>query len=104
MLWELGEAGAGTKRPRPQVSVAVGLAIFACLFLSTLFLVLSKCGRRNKFGINREWRGFGGLPAGCHWLDFPPALPDSASGGGAVHTRNLASVFGVYQGLAGAAL
>ncbi|XP_074174859.1 high affinity nerve growth factor receptor isoform X2 [Rhinolophus sinicus] len=35
------------------VSVAVGLAVFACLFLSTLFLVLSKCGRRNKFGINR---------------------------------------------------
>ncbi|XP_053463257.1 high affinity nerve growth factor receptor isoform X2 [Nycticebus coucang] len=35
------------------VSVAVGLAVFACLFLSTLLLVLSKCGRRNKFGINR---------------------------------------------------
>ncbi|XP_004436300.1 PREDICTED: high affinity nerve growth factor receptor [Ceratotherium simum simum] len=35
------------------VSVAVGLAVFACLFLSTLFLVLNKCGRRNKFGINR---------------------------------------------------
>ncbi|XP_012375948.2 high affinity nerve growth factor receptor isoform X2 [Dasypus novemcinctus] len=35
------------------VSVAVGLAVFACLFLSTLLLVLNKCGRRNKFGINR---------------------------------------------------
>lgn len=35
--------------------MAVGLAVFACLFLSTLFLVLNKCGRRNKFGINREW-------------------------------------------------
>ncbi|XP_037355986.1 high affinity nerve growth factor receptor isoform X2 [Talpa occidentalis] len=35
------------------VSVAVGLAVFACLFLSMLFLVLNKCGRRNKFGINR---------------------------------------------------
>ncbi|XP_036090686.1 high affinity nerve growth factor receptor isoform X2 [Rousettus aegyptiacus] len=35
------------------VSVAVGLAVFACLFLSTLFLVLNKCGRRNKFGVNR---------------------------------------------------
>lgn len=68
-----GEAGAGTHRPRPQVSVAVGLAVFACLFLSTLFLVLSKCGRRNKFGINREWRGFRGLPQAVtglvsHWL------------------------------------
>ncbi|XP_001929560.2 high affinity nerve growth factor receptor [Sus scrofa] len=35
------------------VSMAVGLAVFACLFLSTMFLVLNKCGRRNKFGINR---------------------------------------------------
>uniref|UniRef100_A0A8C3WM18 Tyrosine-protein kinase receptor n=1 Tax=Catagonus wagneri TaxID=51154 RepID=A0A8C3WM18_9CETA len=35
------------------VSMAVGLAVFACLFLSTVFLVLNKCGRRNKFGINR---------------------------------------------------
>lgn len=41
--------------PNPcQVSVAVGLAVFACLFLSTLFLALNKCGRRNKFGGNRE--------------------------------------------------
>lgn len=39
-----------------QVSVAVGLAVFACLFLSMLLLVLNKCGRRNKFGINRESR------------------------------------------------
>lgn len=71
LLWELGEAGAGTNRPRPQVSVAVGLAVFACLFLSTLFLVLSKCGRRNKFGINREWRGFKGLPARLSLAWFP---------------------------------
>lgn len=71
LLWELGEPGAGTNRPRPQVSVAVGLAVFACLFLSTLFLVLSKCGRRNKFGINREWRGFRGLPARLSLAWFP---------------------------------
>nr|KAF6316342.1 neurotrophic receptor tyrosine kinase 1 [Pipistrellus kuhlii] len=36
-----------------RVSVAVGLAVFACLFVSALFLVLNKCGQRNKFGINR---------------------------------------------------
>ncbi|XP_048214167.1 high affinity nerve growth factor receptor [Perognathus longimembris pacificus] len=35
------------------VSVAVGLAVFACLFLSALLLVLNKCGQRSKFGINR---------------------------------------------------
>ncbi|XP_051013380.1 high affinity nerve growth factor receptor [Acomys russatus] len=35
------------------VSVAVGLAVSAALFLSALFLVLNKCGQRSKFGINR---------------------------------------------------
>ncbi|XP_056670625.1 high affinity nerve growth factor receptor [Monodelphis domestica] len=35
------------------VSVAVGLAVFACLFLSVLLILLNKCGRRSKFGINR---------------------------------------------------
>uniref|UniRef100_A0A8C5L097 Tyrosine-protein kinase receptor n=1 Tax=Jaculus jaculus TaxID=51337 RepID=A0A8C5L097_JACJA len=35
------------------VSVAVGLAISATLFLSALLLVLNKCGQRSKFGINR---------------------------------------------------
>lgn len=37
-----------------QVSVAVALAVFACLFLSIMLIVLNKCGRRSKFGINRE--------------------------------------------------
>ncbi|NWS79086.1 NTRK1 factor, partial [Crotophaga sulcirostris] len=36
------------------VSVAVALAVFACLFLSIMFIVLNKCGRRSKFGINRS--------------------------------------------------
>ncbi|XP_009278480.2 PREDICTED: high affinity nerve growth factor receptor, partial [Aptenodytes forsteri] len=36
------------------VSVAVALAVFACLFLSVMLIVLNKCGRRSKFGINRE--------------------------------------------------
>ncbi|XP_053771744.1 high affinity nerve growth factor receptor [Desmodus rotundus] len=35
------------------VLVAVCLAVFACPFFSVLFLVLNKCGRRNKFGIIR---------------------------------------------------
>ncbi|XP_068271414.1 high affinity nerve growth factor receptor [Nyctibius grandis] len=36
------------------ISVAVALAVFACLFLSFMLLVLNKCGRRSKFGINRS--------------------------------------------------
>uniref|UniRef100_A0A8C3BTC4 receptor protein-tyrosine kinase n=1 Tax=Cairina moschata TaxID=8855 RepID=A0A8C3BTC4_CAIMO len=36
------------------VSVAVALAVFACLFLSVMLLVLNKCGHRSKFGINRS--------------------------------------------------
>ncbi|NXV08890.1 NTRK1 factor, partial [Cettia cetti] len=36
------------------VSVAVALAVFACLSLSVMLLLLNKCGRRSKFGINRS--------------------------------------------------
>ncbi|OWK55110.1 High affinity nerve growth factor receptor [Lonchura striata] len=36
------------------VSVAVALAVFACLSLSVLLLLLNKCGRRSKFGMNRS--------------------------------------------------
>ncbi|XP_065605143.1 high affinity nerve growth factor receptor [Cyrtonyx montezumae] len=36
------------------VSVAVALAVFASLFLSVILIVLNKCGRRSKFGINRS--------------------------------------------------
>ncbi|NXE16667.1 NTRK1 factor, partial [Lophotis ruficrista] len=36
------------------VLVAVVLAMFACLFLSLTLIVLNKCGRRSKFGINRS--------------------------------------------------
>ncbi|GAB0200922.1 high affinity nerve growth factor receptor [Grus japonensis] len=36
------------------VSVAVALAVFACLLLSVMLIVLNKCGRRSKFGINRS--------------------------------------------------
>ncbi|CAM4621191.1 high affinity nerve growth factor receptor [Lepidochelys kempii] len=35
------------------VSVAVALAVFACLFLSIMLMVLNKCGRHSKFGMNR---------------------------------------------------
>uniref|UniRef100_K7GBJ9 Tyrosine-protein kinase receptor n=1 Tax=Pelodiscus sinensis TaxID=13735 RepID=K7GBJ9_PELSI len=35
------------------VSVAVALAVVACLFLSVMLIVLNKCGRHSKFGINR---------------------------------------------------
>ncbi|XP_053575897.1 high affinity nerve growth factor receptor [Bombina bombina] len=35
------------------VSVAVGLAVFACIFLLVMLIVLNKCGRHSKFGINR---------------------------------------------------
>ncbi|NWW02751.1 NTRK1 factor, partial [Oreocharis arfaki] len=36
-----------------QVSVAVALAVFACPSLSVMLILLNKCGRRSKFGINR---------------------------------------------------
>ncbi|KAJ7421189.1 hypothetical protein BTVI_19333 [Pitangus sulphuratus] len=36
------------------VSVAVALAVFACLSLSVMLILLNKCGRRSKFGITRS--------------------------------------------------
>ncbi|KAG7469576.1 hypothetical protein MATL_G00130460 [Megalops atlanticus] len=35
------------------VSVAVGLAVFACTFILLMVLVINKCGQRSKFGIHR---------------------------------------------------
>jgi neurotrophic tyrosine kinase receptor type 1 len=37
-----------------QVSVAVGLAVFACTFLLIMVLVINKCGQQSKFGIHRK--------------------------------------------------
>ncbi|XP_059195544.1 high affinity nerve growth factor receptor isoform X2 [Centropristis striata] len=36
------------------VSVAVGLAVFACTFLLIMVLVINKCGQHSKFGIHRS--------------------------------------------------
>uniref|UniRef100_A0A8C7LZC9 Tyrosine-protein kinase receptor n=1 Tax=Oncorhynchus mykiss TaxID=8022 RepID=A0A8C7LZC9_ONCMY len=36
------------------VSVAVGLAVFACAFLLIMVLVINKCGQQSKFGIHRS--------------------------------------------------
>ena len=38
-----------------QVSVAVGLAVFACTFLLIMVLVINKCGQHSKFGIHRKF-------------------------------------------------
>ncbi|XP_007641698.1 high affinity nerve growth factor receptor isoform X2 [Cricetulus griseus] len=52
------------------VSVAVGLAVSAALFLSALLLVLNKCGQRSKFGINRPavLAPEDGLPMSLHFM------------------------------------
>ncbi|RVE63241.1 hypothetical protein OJAV_G00165650 [Oryzias javanicus] len=36
------------------VSVAVGLAVFACVFLLAAVFVINKCGQQSKFGIHRS--------------------------------------------------
>uniref|UniRef100_A0A8C0IXS8 Tyrosine-protein kinase receptor n=1 Tax=Chelonoidis abingdonii TaxID=106734 RepID=A0A8C0IXS8_CHEAB len=48
-----GPVDRAASSPSLQVSVAVALAVFACLFLSIMLIVLNKCGRHSKFGINR---------------------------------------------------
>lgn len=55
----------------PQVSVAVALAVFACVFLSVMLIVLNKCGRHSKFGINRKSLTRGLKPAA--WLHASPS-------------------------------
>lgn len=82
---ELRAGAPGLTVPTLQVPVAVGLAVFSCLCLSALFLVLSRCGRRNKFGINREW----GAAALCCWPGFLQASPDSALCLGVLCTRGV---------------
>lgn len=41
-----------------QVSVAVGLAVFTCIFLLITVLIINKCGHQTKFGIHRKWGFF----------------------------------------------
>ncbi|KAM3613743.1 uncharacterized protein V6R79_004588 [Siganus canaliculatus] len=46
-----------TENPESRVfvvSVAVGLAVFACTFLLIMILVIDKCGHHSKFGIHRS--------------------------------------------------
>ncbi|XP_019962199.1 high affinity nerve growth factor receptor [Paralichthys olivaceus] len=46
-----------TENPESRVfvvSVAVGLAVFACTFLLIMLLVINKCGQHSKFGIHRS--------------------------------------------------
>ncbi|TDH11406.1 hypothetical protein EPR50_G00060420 [Perca flavescens] len=46
-----------TENPESRVfvvSVAVGLAVFACTFLLIMILVINKCGQHSKFGIHRS--------------------------------------------------
>ncbi|XP_072249676.1 high affinity nerve growth factor receptor [Leuresthes tenuis] len=46
-----------TENPESRVfvvSVAVGLAVFACTFLLVMVVVIHKCGQQSKFGIHRS--------------------------------------------------
>lgn len=81
--------------PPPQVSIAVGLAAFACVLLVVLFIMINKYGRRSKFGMKGKvgfslamvswWGGGAGgivfllIKRGCFIL---PLLPKKASAGG----------------------
>lgn len=62
--------------------MAVALAVFACLFLSVMLLVLNKCGHRSKFGINRE-SPLAPLPAPGRGVTVPtgPHRPEPPGGG-----------------------
>lgn len=68
-----------------QVSIAVGLAAFACVLLVVLFIMINKYGRRSKFGMKGTCNHFplaGGTFQDCPALiahverccDFIPTL------------------------------
>ncbi|KAM8921480.1 high affinity nerve growth factor receptor [Pelodytes ibericus] len=64
------------------VSVAVGLAAFACLFLLLMLIVLNKCGRHSKFGINRAavLAQEDDLAMSLHFMNFGASPLTSAEG------------------------
>ncbi|XP_056401696.1 high affinity nerve growth factor receptor isoform X1 [Hyla sarda] len=64
------------------VSVAVGLAVFACLFLLVMLIVLNKCGRHSKFGINRAavLAQEDDLAMSLHFMNFGNSPLTSAEG------------------------
>ncbi|KAM4662032.1 high affinity nerve growth factor receptor [Discoglossus pictus] len=64
------------------VSVAVGLAVFACIFLLVMLIVLNKCGRHSKFGINRAavLAQEDDLAMSLHFMNFGASPLTSAEG------------------------
>ncbi|XP_069041351.1 high affinity nerve growth factor receptor [Lepisosteus oculatus] len=62
------------------VSVAVGLAVFACTFLLIMLLVINKCGRQSKFGIHRPavLGTEDDLAVSLHFMNFGASPPSSA--------------------------
>ncbi|KAE8588289.1 hypothetical protein XENTR_v10022448 [Xenopus tropicalis] len=64
------------------VSVAVGLAVFACLFLLLILIALNKCGRHSKFGINRAavLAQEDDLAMSLHFMNFGTSPLTSAEG------------------------
>ncbi|KAG8449888.1 hypothetical protein GDO86_016531 [Hymenochirus boettgeri] len=64
------------------VSVAVGLAVFACLFILVMLILLNKCGRHSKFGINRAavLAQEDDLAMSLHFMNFGSSPLTSAEG------------------------
>ncbi|XP_051261712.1 high affinity nerve growth factor receptor isoform X1 [Dicentrarchus labrax] len=61
------------------VSVAVGLAVFACTVLLIMVLVINKCGQHSKFGIHRSsvLGAESDLAVSLRFLNFGTSLPSS---------------------------
>ncbi|XP_039974146.1 high affinity nerve growth factor receptor isoform X2 [Xiphias gladius] len=73
---------AVTENPEGRVfvvSVAVGLAVFACTFLLIMVLVINKCGQHSKFGIHRSsvLGTEDDLAVSLRFMNFGTSLPSS---------------------------
>ncbi|XP_060756402.1 high affinity nerve growth factor receptor [Neoarius graeffei] len=75
-----------TEKPESRllgVSVAVGLAVFACTFLLIMVLVINKCGQHSKFGIHPGSSVLGkedDLAVSLRFMNFGASPPSSDEG------------------------
>lgn len=93
MGWECRPQGHCQRVLGPQVSIAVGLAAFACVLLVVLFVMINKYGRRSKFGMKGKAEfavpgSVGGGHQGCSLGLFSTSSPLTCcrGGSGVMHT------------------
>uniref|UniRef100_A0A4W5PGB1 Tyrosine-protein kinase receptor n=1 Tax=Hucho hucho TaxID=62062 RepID=A0A4W5PGB1_9TELE len=81
------------------VSVAVGLAVFACAFLLIMVLVVNKCGQQSKFGIHRSsvLGTEDDLAVSLRFMNFGASPPSSDDSGMSSFVENPQYFCGIFK-------